>query len=102
MVARVASTSLVSNSPLRCSAQSCSSSFAERIAFIAFSFAILCPFDVCGPNALMPKLCAKSPLYSLHGSRQEIILPLHEHQPATDHVAGLHIVEGRLGSAFWI
>src|SRR5947208_16974558 len=121
MVVRVASTSLVSNSPLRCSPQNCSSCCGERITFPASCSVILCPsrrpvllsqhvsLSACQASARYGVYCrpihfysssSKSSLYSLHGSGQGIILIVHERQPATDHVARLHIMEGRLWSAF--
>src|SRR4030095_1202036 len=44
----------------------------------------------------------KKLLQILHRSEEELTLSSNESQPATDHVARLHIVEGRRWSAFWI
>jgi hypothetical protein len=44
----------------------------------------------------------ESPQQILHRPGLDIILDLNELHPTTDHVARLHIVEGRPWSAFWI
>src|SRR2546428_9713875 len=106
MVARVASTSLVSNSPLRCAPQNCSSCCEERITFPASCSVILCPsrrpvllsqhvsLSACQASARHGVYCRpihfylsswKSSPYSLHGAVQGTSLIVHELKPATDH-----------------